>query len=572
MTENSPKLDSRVVGALPVVNYFMREMGLETVLEQFVPADMRSKLAPSVGLGVLLRNLLLSPEPLYAVWDWCQHCDPGMLQLPAKVPATMLNDDRFGRCLDKLFEADRAALMTQIVTNMVRRFGVSLDELHNDSTTVTFEGDYAKAQGQMKSGRPSVRIARGHNKDHRPDLKQLVYILTTAADGAVPVWCSVTHGNTTDDTTHIGTWEALQVLLGRSDFLYVADSKLCTRENMAHIQERHGRFITVLPQTRGETDWFRDWRKSNIPQWVELQRRSSGRGKNGPEEVYWGFESPVGTAEGYRIVWIKSSQKLVRDMISRERRLARATQDLSKLAARLESPRARRRDVEALKAAAGAILDATQTVGLINVVVEQEEEESFKKVGPGRPTEDSQYVRHVKEQLKLRWSHSPDAQKADAEMDGIFPLVTNDPKLITVEVLAAYKHQPSLERRHEQLKTLLEVMPMYLKSATRIEAILFLYFLAQLVVALIERQIRAAMKTEGLAQLPIYPEERGSPRPTAEQLFRVLDGIRCHRLANHAGATHQTFTDDLTTRQSTILRLLGIPPKRYFDTCFSHAR
>jgi len=33
-------------------------------------------------------------------------------------------------------------------------------------------------------------------------LKQLLYLLTTTAEGAVPIWCSVEHGNPPDDKTH----------------------------------------------------------------------------------------------------------------------------------------------------------------------------------------------------------------------------------------------------------------------------------------------------------------------------------------------------------------------------------
>jgi hypothetical protein len=55
-----------------------------------------------------------------------------------------------------------------VVVRAVRAFGVTLEELHNDSTTVTFEGDYAQAQGQVKKGRPTARITHGHNKDPGP--------------------------------------------------------------------------------------------------------------------------------------------------------------------------------------------------------------------------------------------------------------------------------------------------------------------------------------------------------------------------------------------------------------------
>lgn len=45
-------------------------------------------------------------------------------------------------------------------------------------------------------------------------------------------------------------------LTGRRDFLYVADCKLATSENMACLHQRQGRFITVPPRTRREDAAF----------------------------------------------------------------------------------------------------------------------------------------------------------------------------------------------------------------------------------------------------------------------------------------------------------------------------
>ena len=42
-------------------------------------------------------------------------------------------------------------------------------------------------------------------------------------------------GNTTDDTTHIPNWEGLREFLGKENFIYVADCKLCSAENLAYI-------------------------------------------------------------------------------------------------------------------------------------------------------------------------------------------------------------------------------------------------------------------------------------------------------------------------------------------------
>jgi hypothetical protein len=116
----------------------------------------------------------------------------------------------------------------------------------------------------------------------------------------VPVWCSVDHGNTNDDQTHVETWKTLRRVMGAAGFLYVADSKLCTKENMGHIAERQGRFLTVLPKTRREDTWFRDWLQTHQADCVEILRRRNSRREDGPDEVYRGFESPLRSVEGYR--------------------------------------------------------------------------------------------------------------------------------------------------------------------------------------------------------------------------------------------------------------------------------
>ena len=74
----------------------------------------------------------------------------------------------------------------------------------------------------------------------------------------MPVAYRLADGNTNDDPTHIPTWDQLVALLGVSDFLYIADSKLASSTAMGHIDRHGGRFVTVLPRTRAEDKWFRD--------------------------------------------------------------------------------------------------------------------------------------------------------------------------------------------------------------------------------------------------------------------------------------------------------------------------
>jgi len=269
MSEGPFALCSQVLGALPIVDRFLVRMGVDALLDRYLPArDARVRLAPAKAIGVLVRNLCLSREPIYALGEWAAPFDPSLLGVSSE-EAALLNDDRVGRALDQLFDCDRASLLTQLMLGVIAEFGIDCSQLHNDSTSITLTGAYRGADGHPRAGKPTAAAAYGHNKDHRPDLKQLLWILTVSADGAVPVAHRLTDGNTNDDTTHIATWEELRAVVGRADFLYVADCKLCTREQMSHIDGHGGRFVTVLPRSRREDSFLRDWAHTGSPQWAE---------------------------------------------------------------------------------------------------------------------------------------------------------------------------------------------------------------------------------------------------------------------------------------------------------------
>jgi len=163
-------LRAEVLGALPIVEHFLRRLGVDHLLESFVPAtDGRVKLHPAKALGVVVRNLALCHQPLYSLSEWAAHFDPAALGLlPDEV--RLLNDDRVGRALVSLFDADRASLLNRLVLDMVAAFSLDCSQLHNDSTSVTLQGTYRDADGQSRGSKPSVALVRGHSKDHRPDL------------------------------------------------------------------------------------------------------------------------------------------------------------------------------------------------------------------------------------------------------------------------------------------------------------------------------------------------------------------------------------------------------------------
>ena len=100
---------------------------------------------------------------------------------------------------------------------------------------------------------------------------------------------------------------------------------------------------------------------------------------------------------------------------------------------------------------------------------------------------------------------------------------------------------------------------MFLKSPARIEALFTVYFLVLLVQALIERELRRAMRRERLDSLPLYPEARPCKRPTTEQILRLFALAERHTLTR-ADNLIQIFEPELTPLQRQLLALLGVAP------------
>src|SRR6202011_1288806 len=85
-----------------------------------------------------------------------------------------------------------------------------------------------------------------------------------------------------------------------------------------------------------------------------------------------------------------------------------------------------------------------------------------------------------------------------ARCDGLFALMSNDKSLSVQTALQKYKYQPYAEKRHQQLKSVFAVRPVWLKNAKRVESFLWLYHLVELVQALLEREVRQQMQEAGI--------------------------------------------------------------------------
>jgi transposase len=540
MQEENLRLHALRVGALPILNCMIERMGLaeELALALKNPGYADALLA-------LIKNVLVDRDALYAVGEWVALYDAGL------VAHGKIGDDKIGRALDRLFAVDRATLQTRIILAVMSGFDLKMGQIHNDTTSITTYGAYDRQNPK------ATQLKRGHSKDHRPDLKQLVYSLCVTSDGAVPVHFKVYDGNQTDDGIHLETWNRLRSLLQHPRFIYVADSKLCTEKNLRAIDREHGFFVTVVPKTRSEVAKFSEAVIAGDVRWDEILRKRADR----DEKAFDVIECAVGPyhlREGFTLHWFRSSQKKKRDERDRNERIERTRERLETLD--LQRMRGPKTDA-AIRKRVSEILAQHHAEEWIAVDIKWDAVEKFKAINRGKPTADTPFRRIIQRVPRLHISIEAENIARSAAMDGIFPLTTNT-KDNPVDVYKIYKYQPKIEKRHALLKSTLDVAPVWLKKNTRIEALMFLEYIAQIIAALIERDLRQRMVEKNIELLRSLPEGRSSRTPTIEQVLRLFENQSRHALYDGDRLIKQ-FADPLTPVQSQILQLLKIPTTTY---------
>jgi hypothetical protein len=167
-------LTTERLGPLPLINHFLKRLGLIELLDRYVPTtDRRCAVPHSLALGVLLRSIVVEREPIYREVETVHGFAPAMYGL-SDADLEHLGDDRLGRALDRLFDADRSALLTTVALAVAEHFEVKFEELHNDSTSIRFCGQYcAQPENSLSAHRgrdfalsEGIRSGR-HSRRHR---------------------------------------------------------------------------------------------------------------------------------------------------------------------------------------------------------------------------------------------------------------------------------------------------------------------------------------------------------------------------------------------------------------------
>lgn len=537
-SRQAPQIQVQDIDHLGIVAGIIDEIGLVEEIDRKLGTHAQEHISSGQAVkAMLLNGLGFLSAPLYLFGEFFRGKATEHLIGPGVEPEH-LNDDRLGRVLDKLHEADLTELFVSIATKAAERFGVCTDSVHLDATSFHLHGEYDTGDGEHSE---ELRITHGYSRDHRPDLKQFVVDLMSTADGGVPLFLRVADGNEADQAVFAKLLTQFHQRLDL-DALFVSDAALYGAGNLVSL---------------GRLRWL-----CRVPASVKEARQALART---PRQAFVQSDRH----EGYRIAQIESdygglsqrwlvvhSEELEKVAGQRlERRLLRQEKGLNRELSRLSRSRfACRQDAtEAAEAFAAEHLDNHHRLSSTRII---EVAHYGKRGRPAKGTE-PEVIRY---RIKTELQRDEAAIKEELEHSGRYILATNvleNQQLSNDDLLAEYKGRQSVERGFRFLKDpLFFTASTFVKTPRRVAAIAMVMGLCLLVYALGERSLRQALTQAGEG----IRHQKGKPtqRPTLRWVFQLFQAVH---LLNVDGAEQ---ISNLTEERRSILGFLGNGCQRYY--------
>jgi transposase len=394
-----------------------------------------------------------------------------------------LDDDRCYRSMDWLLEIE-AELSQQIYWALADLLNLEVDLLFFDTTSTYFETD--EPDPPSADADKGFRT-HGHSKDHRRDLPQVVIGLAVTRDG-IPIRVWTWPGNASEHELIRQVKEDLRAWrLGR--VVWVADTGFNSAENRRYLQRAGGHYV-IGEKLRGDSK--------------EAQSALARQGR---------YKKVAGNLEVKEVVLDDGTMRdrfvICRNPEAAERDQAVRVQLLEQLQAAIAGS-----DDKPL----GDRLALLQSL----------------RAKPGL----ARFLR-VTSSHQLRVDRA--AVAAEEKLDGKFLLRTSDPTLSAEEVALGYKQLLQVERAWRDMKTTLNLRPVYHRRQERIRAHVLLCWLGLLLIRIAEN---------GTGQ-------------TWHRIRWEMEKMHLGRFGGRAGLVHQRT--ETSTSQQAILRALGLDePPRFF--------
>jgi transposase len=561
------------IGSGPIVKALLQKMDVISIIDRNLPMDPR-RLGPTHGETVVGMVACLAQGicALYRMEQFA-HEEPLLEMLFPQYKPKAWHDDHLGDTLDAIWEFGPGALQGAVTTHLVATFGVRVDQIHYDTTSFKVFGRYEEPYESAKPtdhdtspaeappARLPVRLALGHSKDHRPDLKQVKGGLAVSSDGSFPLIFQAQDGNRADVSTYINYWLQVKDIVGRTDFLFVGDCKLAAQDNLITIMKHQGRFLAPLPSYAGIERQVEEWVLSNT-----VEERLPWRDAAGKVVWYRGFCRPLTLAcsEGKhypcQVHLVFSPPLQAEKQANLERRLQKTRTFLEELPHRLG-----KRDLksqEAIEQAIMSTLKRYRTEEFVTYRIVSTETRHKRYLGRGRPGPQTPYEKVSQVQFSLQWQENPSAIDKANLLGGYFPLITCDLELTTANALSIYKAQYQPEQRFKWLKGASILAPVLLKKPTRIEAFFFIVGLVLQLFTLVEREAARQIAQSGEPVIGLKPNHVPDYRPKTEAMLNAF----CHMNVTTAVLVNdpaEIIVSPLNPLQKRLLHLIGLDESIY---------
>jgi transposase len=561
---DAPELTHELVNDVPVLMHFLRKvLALDTSLNAVWPRHGNWQgLSPGQVLVTWLAHILSEGDHrMSEVQDWANTLPHTLSTLLGQaLRPTDLSDDRLAEVVRHLsWPAVWQPLEQAVSQQIVRVYRLKPKRVRLDTTSVSV---YAEREDV------AVLFQHGQSKDHRPDLRQFKVMLAALDPLGVLVAADVVAGQRADDGLYLPTIQRLQTSLGERGLLYIGDAKMGALATRAYLQATGNHYLLPLAQIGHLPEQMSAWVSAAVDGQVQLQSIRADDGHTPIGEGYELTRPQAGTRpDGRSVTWrervlvVRSTafaQAAVRGL---HQRLARARAEL--LALTPARGRGRKQCTEAapLRAAAEAVLQQRDVVGLLQVQVRAEVERRGVRAYGGQPARREERRRYV-----LTVQDNPAQIAAQERRLGWRAYATNAPRrgLSLSQAIQAYRDEWLVERDCARLKGRpLSLRPLWVSREDHAVGLTHLLTLGARVLAVVEYQARQKLHQTGQALTGLYAGQptRATDQPTTERLLKAFDRVILTTL--HTRQPVQRFLTPLSDLQRTILRHLGCPTNLY---------
>jgi len=555
MSKNIIKsVETKGVSYGPILRYYFERCAIAKIIDENVHLDPRRKILTHGQAGIaMITGILFQALQLYRICKFANDRTVLSVILPDIAPEQYF-DDRLADTLDAIFEYGIGNLETLITQKMIEEFNIETDLCHNDTTSASVYGEC----NNNKTAN-SIKISFGYSKKHRQDLKQLVWSLSVSSDSAFPLFQQAYSGNTADVETYVEQWQNLIDLLGRQDFLYVADSKLITNDNMAHIHDNEGFFIAPAPMYKSYRTAFRKAIDQHEHEILIPYKDRINRGF----EIPFNFNHQENDYS-FRMIILYDHGLFTIKQRTLENHVKNTKAAFKELNGKLNKYNLKTRD--SIDTACNAVLKKYQTGDFFEFSIKNNPIVTYKNPKKGRPSKDKK-----QEKIAVSTDHfciefkfnKANFNKA-LSYCGYYPLITNKPKEdLTIEsAMMAHKNQYKSEHTNRRAKTGFNLEPIYLHTPERIEALLFLFKIALQVIVLIERSARKNIQQRDKGLDNFMPNKKNVRNPKTEYLLAEFKDIVKGEMILPDGNTYG-FVSELNKLQKDILEILDVPINAY---------